>query len=165
MTGYTAVVVGNPKPRSRTLRAACLLAQELTGPVDPAYVLDVVDLGEALLRADDPVVAAAVDMVGGASLLIAASPTYKATYSGLLKVFLDHVPTGRLGGVVGIACMVGGGAGHSLAAELHLQPVLLELGATCPARAVYVLESAVGTEGCFDDWLRTSRAQLAAALR
>src|SRR5689334_3276531 len=104
-------------------------------------------------------------MVAGASLLIAASPTYKATYTGLLKVFLDHVRTGRLDGVVAVACMVGGGPGHGLAAELHLQPVLLELGATCPARAVYVLESAVGSEACFDDWLRTARSQVASAMR
>ena len=36
--------------------------------------------------------------------------------------------------------MTGGWAGHSLAVEVHLRPVLVELGATVPARGLYVTE-------------------------
>lgn len=42
-----------------------------------------------------------------------ASPTFKASYTGLL----------------------------TLAPEVHLRPVLVELGAVTPTRALYVLES------------------------
>jgi FMN reductase len=36
--------------------------------------------------------------------------------------------------------MTGGWAGHSLAVEVHLRPVLVELGATIPSRGLYVTE-------------------------
>ena len=36
--------------------------------------------------------------------------------------------------------MTGGWAGHALAVEVHLRPVLVELGATVPARGLYVTE-------------------------
>jgi FMN reductase len=36
--------------------------------------------------------------------------------------------------------MTGGWAGHSLAVEVHLRPVLVELGATVPSRGLYVTE-------------------------
>jgi FMN reductase len=36
--------------------------------------------------------------------------------------------------------MTGGWAGHSLAVEVHLRPVLVELGATVPARGLFVTE-------------------------
>jgi FMN reductase len=48
--------------------------------------------------------------------------------------------------------MTGGWPGHLLAVEVHLRPVLVELGATVPARGLYVtepeladLDKAVGT--------------------
>ena len=40
--------------------------------------------------------------------------------------------------------MTGGWAGHSLAVEVHLRPVLVELGATVPARGLYVTEPELG---------------------
>jgi FMN reductase len=36
--------------------------------------------------------------------------------------------------------MTGGWAGHLLAVEVHLRPVLVELGATVPSRGLYVTE-------------------------
>jgi FMN reductase len=42
--------------------------------------------------------------------------------------------------VTAIPVMVGAGAGHALAVELHLRPVLVEIGATVPTRGLYVTE-------------------------
>jgi FMN reductase len=39
-----------------------------------------------------------------------------------------------------VPVMTGGWAGHLLAVEVHLRPVLVELGATVPARGLYVTE-------------------------
>jgi len=44
----TAVVVGNPKPNSRTLAATIHLTRELSGH-DPELVVDLATLGPALL--------------------------------------------------------------------------------------------------------------------
>src|SRR4051812_38475490 len=45
----TAVVVGNPKAKSRTLEAGCLVARRLTG-TEADLVVDLVDFGPALLE-------------------------------------------------------------------------------------------------------------------
>lgn len=134
------VVVGNPKPASRTRAAAEGLGARLTGrPVD--HVLEVADIGSQLLGWGDESVAAAKDLVRGADLLIVASPTFKATYSGLLKLFLDQFGGGELVGVTAIALMLGAAPHHALAPELTLKPVLVEIGCSCPAPALYLLDS------------------------
>ncbi|HXV91770.1 MAG TPA: NAD(P)H-dependent oxidoreductase [Pseudonocardia sp.] len=137
----TTVVVGNPKPASRTLHAATLLATALTGgPAD--HTLDLVDLGPGLLGWDDPAVAEAVLTVQRSSLAVVASPTFKASYTGLLKLFLDQFPSGTgLDGVVAVPLMLGAGPGHAMAPDLLLKPVLVELGATCPLPGLYLLDS------------------------
>jgi FMN reductase len=73
-------------------------------------------------------------------LAVVASPTYKASYTGLLKSFLDWFSTTDLEGVVVVPLMVGAGRQHALAVEVHLRPVLVELGATLPTRGLYVTE-------------------------
>jgi FMN reductase len=83
------VVVGNPKPQSRTLAAANLVAQQLTGR-EPDVVIDLTIFGAALLDWSDPHVSAAVATVTASELVVVASPTYKASYTGLLKLFLDR---------------------------------------------------------------------------
>jgi len=137
----TTVVVGTPKPASRTLNAGKLLAEALTGgPVD--HVIDVVELGPGLLGWGDEAVAAAVKTVQESSLVVFASPTFKATYTGLLKLFLDQFAGGTgLKGVVSVPLMLGGGPAHALAPDLLLKPVLSELGGTCALPGLYLLDS------------------------
>ena len=137
-----AVVTGNPKPASRThavaLAVAGALAKELAGSRDassstwparaPPVRLGRQELTELTAR------------VAAADVAIFASPTYKATYTGLLKAFLDRYGNNGLACLTAIPVMTGGWPGHLLAVEVHLRPVLVELGATVPARGLYVTE-------------------------
>ncbi len=66
------VVVGNPKPHSRTRAAAELVTRELTGAA-PEHVVEVVELGAGLLGWGDPKVAEAKEIVGGFSMIEARS--------------------------------------------------------------------------------------------
>ena len=59
---HTSVVVGNPKPASKTLHAASLLAEGLAGQA-PDSVLDLVELGARLLSWGDETVQRAADTV------------------------------------------------------------------------------------------------------
>jgi FMN reductase len=136
----TIAVVGNPKPRSRTRAAAELVVEQLTG-APPDDVIDVIDLGPGLLGWGDAGVEQAVATLRAAELAVVASPTFKATYTGLLKLFLDHVDTGDLAGVTAVPLMLGAGPTHALAPELLLKPVLVELGATAPTRGLYLLDA------------------------
>lgn len=136
-----AVVAGNPKPASRTLAAATHLARRLAGH-EPQHVIDLVGLGPGLLGWGDEKVADAVATVRGCDLVVFASPTFKATYTGLLKLFLDQFPGGSgLAGVVAVPLMLGAGPGHALAPELTLKPVLTELGATCALPGLYLIDT------------------------
>ncbi len=141
------VVVGNPKARSRTSAAAAEVAAFVTHGLgaDPAVAtIELPDLGAGLLGWGDEAVGAAVSAVTAADLLVVASPTYKATYTGLLKLFLDQIAADQLAGVTVVPVMVGAGAGHALAVEVHLRPVLVELGAILPTRGLYLEEQQLG---------------------
>jgi FMN reductase len=154
-----AVVVGNPKPRSRTLEAATRLAARLgDGPSE--LIIDVAELGPGLLGSGDEHVAKAVARVQSAGAVVVASPTYKASYTGILKLFLDQFATGSLAGVVAFPVMLGGAWLHSLAPEVFLRPVLVELGATCPMRGLYLLDTDYLDPPGLDDWVREARSFL-----
>jgi len=146
-----SVVVGNPKRRSRTWDAAHRTAQALGAPSGTA--VDVVDLGAGLLGWGDETVAQAVAQVRASDIVVFASPTFKATYTGLLKLFLDQFDTSTgLEDVVAVPLMLGAHHGHQLAAELHLKPVLVELGAIVPAPALFVLDSAGADDPVAQAW-------------
>lgn len=147
------VVAGNPKPNSRTLDAARHVAESLTGQA-PTSEVDVVTLGPSLLGWGDETVKAAVEVVAGSDLVIMASPTYKATYTGVLKCFLDQFAgaTG-LAGVTVVPLMLGAGPTHALAPDLLLKPVLVELGATCPTQGLYLNEKTYAEPDAYAGWL------------
>lgn len=163
-----AVVVGNPRPGSRTLRVALAAADALSGPPGDGAERLVVDLAEVAPSMFDPestAVKGLLEAVAGSDLVLAASPTYKASYTGLLKSFFDRYGSDALAGTVGVAVMTGAAPVHALAPEVHLRPLLVELGATTPARGLYV------TEQQFDDldavigaWAGTARPLVKQAL-
>ncbi|MBZ5737587.1 NADPH-dependent FMN reductase [Nocardioides mangrovi] len=164
MTGAprVSVVVGNPKPQSRTFAAATYLARELTGR-EPDHVVDLTTFGARLLDWQDPVVADVVDQVGDADLVVVASPTYKGTYTGLLKLFLDRFATDGLRGVA-VPLMLGAGPGHALAPELSLRPVLTEIGGLVPAKGLYVVDAAYDDPAAYEHWLGLARPAITALL-
>jgi FMN reductase len=147
------VVTGNPKPDSRTLAAATLLATKLSG-AEPDRTIDVITLGAGLLGWGDPTVAAAVESVATSRLAVVASPTFKATYAGVLKLFLDQFATGDgLAGVVVVPLMLGARPMHAMAPDLLLKPVLVEIGATCPAPGLYLNDESYAEDSVMDTYV------------
>lgn len=139
-----------------------MLAEALTGAA-PDITIDVVELGAPLLGWGDARVASAVDAVARSRLVIVASPTFKATYTGLLKLFLDQFAGGTgMQGVVAVPLMLGAGPAHAMAPDLLLKPVLVELGATCPTPGLYLMEKSfedgVAIQAFADRWSGTVRA-------
>jgi FMN reductase len=157
-------VTGNPRPGSRTHALARSLAGELGKVLPDAAVTDadLAELGPRVLDPADEAAAAAVAQVLAADILIVASPTYKATYSGLLKAFLDRLGTGSLAGKRAVPLLLGGAPNHMLAVDVHFTPLLLELGAAVPVRGLFVLESDVPAFDAFAaDWAARNAAALA----
>ncbi len=163
------IVVGNPKARSRTLEVAEAVAAAAAGAtgLDDAerLVVDLADVGPLLFDWSSARVKEAVDGIAACPLVIVASPTYKASYTGLLKSFLDWYGTTGLQGVTVIPVMVGAGPHHALAVEVHLRPVLVEIGATLPTRGLYVTEAQlVELEDVIGRWLVEAGPRVRAAL-
>ncbi|MGA3149873.1 MAG: NAD(P)H-dependent oxidoreductase [Acidimicrobiales bacterium] len=149
-----AVVVGNPKSGSRTLRVAQAvadaLAKRLAGSSvmsdgSDRLVVDLADIAPELFVPGSPTVGALLEAVAGSDVVVVASPTFKATYTGILKSFFDGYGANALSAVVAVPVMTGAGPIHALAPEVHLRPLLVELGASTPTRSLYV------TEPQFDD--------------
>lgn len=139
------------------------MAEALTGQ-KPDRTVELADLGAALFDPGDPRVASAVAAVQEASLLVVASPTYKASYTGLLKLFLDGLGSGALTGVTAVPLLLGAHWRHSLAADLLLKPVLVELGATVPTRGLFLLDSEYTASEELEKWLTSARSQVAASV-
>lgn len=122
---------------------------------------------EALLwaRLNDPAIQRAAALVAQAHAIVVATPVYKASFSGLLKSFLDLLPGNALAdkGVLPIA--TAGSLAHCLVLEYALKPVLAALGAATFLPAVCLLDSDFVYEGDRLHGLDTTAGgRLAAAL-
>ena len=137
------VVSGNPRPGSRTSVLAAAVGAavaSLTG--DPApTVIEVGALGAGLLTPGDAATADAVAALREADVLIIATPTYKGSYTGVLKVLLDQLPQNALAGKRAVPVVTAGVAPQAAAAEALLRQLLLELGADVVTPGLPVVES------------------------
>jgi FMN reductase len=117
-----------------------------------------------LLAKPSAVVEDAVGQVLGADVLLVVSPTFKGTYTGLLKVFLDRLGYRALAGTVALPVLVMKHPSHALAVEVHLRPLLVELGATVPTPGLAVQEAALDRlEPVLAAWARRVAGAVASA--
>ena len=142
-----ALVCGSPSSTSRSKRLLDALAIALEGHGVEHAPIDLARLSaEALLgRGRAPDVDAALDVVRRAAIIAVGTPVYRATYSGLLKVFFDLLEPGALRGRVGIAVASGGSPTHQLAIEHGIAPLLASVGAAVVPTSIY------GTDALFAD--------------
>ncbi|MBE7701169.1 NAD(P)H-dependent oxidoreductase [Oerskovia sp. Sa1BUA8] len=151
-------LVGNPRPASRTLTAAQAVAARVADDLGlaPRATIDLADLAAELLAPAHPRADTARTVAASASVLVVATPVYKGSYTGLLKAFLDLYGPDGLAGVVAVPVVVSGNPAHALAGEVHLRPLLVELGATVPARTLTLVDSRLGEPDltdALDTWL------------
>jgi FMN reductase len=74
-------------------------------------------------------------------VVVVSTPVYRATYSGLLKVFLDLLPQGALNARICAGIATGASPSHASVLEFGLRPLLTSLDAIVPWPGVYALES------------------------
>lgn len=137
------VLIGNPRPASRTTAAAQAFAEHLA-PASNIAVVELSALAGELLAPNHPRADGVLEVVAGARLLIVATPVYKASYTGLLKAFLDLYGPAALRGVVAVPFVVSASPAHQFVGETHLRPLLVELGASVPTGALALTESQLG---------------------
>ncbi|MEU2281630.1 FMN reductase [Streptomyces sp. NPDC013178] len=94
-----------------------------------------------------PPLAAAIDAVTGADGLIAVTPVFTASYSGLFKSFFDLIDPAALTGRPVLVAATGGTARHSLVLEHALRPLFAYLRAVVVPTAVYAASEDWGSGG------------------
>jgi FMN reductase len=85
--------------------------------------------------------------VAGADGLIAVSPIFSASYSGLFKTFFDVLGEGAIAGVPVLLAATAGTARHSLALEHALRPLFTYLKAVTVPTAVFAASEDWGAGG------------------
>lgn len=146
MTSTSAVttVVGNPKRLSRTLTTAEALAAALAAGLGAEPRDTSIDLAELYLDGIEPPHEGfehALGRIRSGRVLVVGTPVYKASYTGLIKLFLDQLPPQALSGTVVVPVTVAASAEHRFLADLQLRPVLAELGASLPVPSLTLRES------------------------
>ncbi|RVU16481.1 oxidoreductase [Streptomyces antnestii] len=136
------------------------LAKAVTGQVTDAGVDVAVDVTVVELRDlaveiahnlvtgfPGPALKAALDAVAGADGLIAVSPVFSASYSGLFKSFFDVLDKDALTGKPVLVGATGGTPRHSLVLEHAMRPLFAYLRAVVVPTAVYAASQDFGAEG------------------
>ncbi len=153
MTTRSIVVVsgGLSVPSSSRLladRLAAATRAALAGRGDDA-VVETVELREHAHAVTDHLLTgfppaglkAVLDAVQGADGLIAVTPVFSASFSGLFKSFLDVLEPGSLDGKPTLIAATGGTARHSLALEYAVRPVFAYARARVAPTAVFAASS------------------------
>jgi FMN reductase len=106
----------------------------------------------------------AIEAVTGADGLIAVTPVFTGSYSGLFKSFFDVVDKDALAGTPVLIAATGGTARHSLALEHAMRPLFAYLRSIVVPTAVYAASEDWGTAGdsALDRRIDRAAAELAA---
>lgn len=140
------LLAGSPSAQSRSTRLLQHVGEQLLSQGLPAGLLSVRDLpAEALLHADfsNPALQAAIEKIKQADALVLATPVYQASYSGVLKAFLDVLPQFALATQPVLPLAVGGSQSHMLALDYALRPVLSALGSPHILPGIYATEGQI----------------------
>lgn len=92
---------------------------------------------------DSPAIVGANNLIEQSDAVVVATPIYKASYTGVLKAFLDLVPQKGLDGKVTLPVAIGGTVAHLLVIDYALKPVLAALGAQHQLQGVFVQDTQV----------------------
>ncbi len=161
MSSRTIAVVsgGLGVPSSTRLladRLAAAVSARLDGTGDDA-IIEHVELREVardvtnnlLTGFPSPELRAALDTVTHADGIIAVTPVFNGSYSGLFKSFFDVVEPGALEGVPVLVAATGGSERHSLVLDHALRPLFSYLHAVVVPTGVFAASSdwGAGSEG------------------
>lgn len=114
-----------------------------------------------------PALQSAIDAVTSADAVIAVTPVFSASYSGLFKAFIDILDTDSLDGTPVLIAATGGSARHSLALEYAVRPLMAYLRAAVVPTSVFAATGDFGdddTAATLADRIDRAAAELADAI-
>ncbi len=141
MTLRAVAVSGSPRAPSKSKLLAELMLAALARGGCETRMIDVAELpADALVaRASAPEMDAALAAVGEAQIVVAASPTYRALYTGVMKSFFDLMPHGLLANKICVPIHTAGSPQHFLTIEYGMRPLFASLDGV-PIAGVYATD-------------------------
>lgn len=176
MTRRTTVVSAGVSQPSSTRMLADRLADATAGAIGARGEDAVVDVLEIRDLAGDlatmattgvptPALVRARERVSRADGLIAATPVFTASYSGLFKMFFDALDTDSVRGMPTVVAATAGTPRHSLVLDHAMRPLLAFLGAAVVPTAVFAATEDFGSgEAELGSRIRRAADELAAAV-
>lgn len=139
-------IAGSPSAPSRTSAVVQYAADYLTrhGEGIETSLINARDLDAVELlhgRFDGGTVMAASAMVSEADGIVLATPVYKASYTGVLKAFLDVLPQGAFSGKVVLPIALGGSLAHSLVIDTAIRSVCAALHTYHTLGGLYLIDA------------------------
>ncbi|ELY2786639.1 NADPH-dependent FMN reductase [Cronobacter sakazakii] len=139
-------LAGSPRFPSRSSALLSYLAGELTRldvEICHWHIQNFAPEDLLYARFDSPALLTLIEQLQQADGIIIATPIYKASFSGALKTLLDLLPERALEKKVVLPVATGGSAGHLLALDYALKPVLNALKAQEILHGVFADDSQV----------------------
>ena len=149
-TSLRAVAIsGSPTATSRSRRLLDRAAERLAAEGVQVTRIDLATLpaDDLLGRTRSPIIEAALAEVARATIIAVSTPVYRATYSGLLKVFFDLFAPEALAGKIGIPLASGGSPSHQLVLDHGLRPLFASVGAVVVATGSYAFDAQFRPDG------------------
>ena len=170
-----AVVTAGLSEPSSTRLLADLLGDATVAAIGDAQV-EVVELRPLAHAVTDAMLtgfpnselAQAIETVTTADAVIAVTPVFSASYSGLFKSFFDILENGALDGTPVLVAATAGTARHSLVLEHALRPLFSYLHAVVVPTAVFAASEdwgATGADGALRRRIDRAAAELAALVQ
>lgn len=122
-------VSGSPTAPSRTTAlvydVAQTLAEQVDGEVELVELAPLLgELGQGVWRSElGPAAQDALETVERADVLVVGSPAYRASYTGLFKLFFDHIGQYALTDTPVLLTATGGSDRHALLVEHQMRPL------------------------------------------
>lgn len=105
-----------------------------------------------------PAVARARDLVSSADGVVAVTPVFTASFSGLFKMFIDVLDTDALNGMPVVVAATAGTERHQLVLEHALRPLFTYLRAVVVPTGVFAATDDFGGQGSDELGRRIARA-------
>lgn len=146
MTNHVVIISSSPNAASRLNGIIDFVRHSLEHKGYPTKTITVATLPSDDLihsRFGSPAIVEANKLVEEAPAVIIASPVYKASFTGVLKTYIDLLPQNGLEGKLVLPLFIGGTLAHLLSIDYSLKPVLATMGARHFIKGVYATDNQV----------------------
>lgn len=140
------IISGSPNISSRLNGLIQYMREQLSKKGHSTALIDVIDLPpEDLVYAkfNSPAILAAHELVEEADVIIVASPVYKASFTGVLKSYIDLLPHKAFSGKAILPIFIAGSDSHLLTIDYALKPVLASMGGRKFAMNVFATDAMI----------------------